>query len=75
MSNHNDDSGDLSPANARVDLPNKSIDGKRPAFGALVALRPGEVEGFDLPWKAFILATEGIVFHLFDVYMQIIYPL
>lgn len=65
----------VSPANARVDLINKTQDGKIGGHGALVVLDAGEQDTVDVSWKAFALATEPIVLELLNIFGQIIYPL
>ncbi|KAI5251105.1 hypothetical protein E4T42_04562 [Aureobasidium subglaciale] len=43
-----------------------------PIPASMVNHDPGEIE---LPWKAFALSSETVVMDLFDVYMEIVYPL
>lgn len=75
LPDHIDAPGNISPANARINLVNKSPAEDNKGHGALVVLRPGEAEELDISWKAFALASDKIVIELLDIFMQIVYPL
>ncbi|KAI4719898.1 hypothetical protein E4T48_03914 [Aureobasidium sp. EXF-10727] len=50
--------------------------GKANEFALVPALASnGDTTELDLPWKVFALSSEPIIFDLFDVYMEIVYPL
>ena len=66
-------SGDPSSVNTGR---NDSV-GKANEFGPVPSLQPtdGDVDALELSWKAFSLSSENVILDLFDVYMEVVYPL
>lgn len=69
-----DTSAKVSPAHTRVDLVN---DDQTLNFGdgVHITLQPDPSDALDLSWKAFALSTHSAILELFDIFVQIIYPL
>jgi len=65
----------VSPANARVDLVNRSQTEKHAGHSTSILLTARETRGLDVSWKAFALARENTIFELLDIYVLIVYPL
>lgn len=70
------DSGvNVSPATARIDLVKDDLEGTRSEYGTHVTLRAVGEKGVDISWKAFALASNDVICELFNIFMQITYPM
>jgi len=50
--------------------------GKANDFALVPTLtNPRDPAELDLPWKVFALSSESVILDLFDVYMEVVYPL